>query len=267
MYGTVHDTASGGAWRCGSSSSLKWSMTCLAPAAQMGAACRGCLSLAYVALHGISNLTFCHAAPCTTFAANVHCRSCHEQGTFACLAQKQAYTSVACQHVQADAHSMKLKPSRVCCIISSPDNSDKLGLRPMAECPLPAGWPQKFLLSIISRSCGSTLPQVIKNDLVRADPHVAQTLYLCSPMQRLSPSNTPGRSQDKPSDRNRSNDACHGTGGHGHVGTRTFEALPRNLAGTRTTRAMKSHQIEAAAQCAGLMVTVAGCILWATGLL
>ena len=30
---------------------------------------------------------------------------------------------------------------------------------------------------------------------------------------------------------------------------------------------MQSHQIEAAAKCAGLMVTVAGCIEWATGLL
>ena len=85
-------------------------------------------------------------------------------------------------------------------------------------------------------------------------------------MQRLSPSNTPGRSQDKPSDRIPRSDACHGTGGHGNAGTRTFEALHHNLAGTRTTRGMQSHQIEAAAKCAGLMAAGAGCLLWSTEL-
>ena len=72
-------------------------------------------------------------------------------------------------------------PSRVSCTISSPDNFVKVGLRPVAECLVPAAWPQKFLLIIISSSCGNTLPQTRKEVLVRTDQHVAQTLYLCSP--------------------------------------------------------------------------------------
>ena len=76
---------------------------------------------------------------------------------------------------------MKLIPSRVACTISFPDNFNKCGLRPVAECPVPAAWLQKFLLIIISSSCGSTLPQDRKAALVRPDQHVAQTLYLCSP--------------------------------------------------------------------------------------
>ena len=86
-------------------------------------------------------------------------------------------------------------------------------------------------------------------------------------MQRLSPSNTPGRSQDKPSDRIPSNDACHGTCGRGNAGTRTCEAFHRNLTGTLRTLAMQSRQIEAAAKCADPMATLAGCFQWATGLL
>ena len=76
---------------------------------------------------------------------------------------------------------MKPRPSRVSSMISSPCNFVKCGLRAVAECIVSAAWPQKFNLIIISSSCGSTLPQASKDDLVRSDQHVAQTLYLCSP--------------------------------------------------------------------------------------
>ena len=115
MSVTIHDTASGRAWGRGFTSSLKWSMTSLAPGALMGAACTGCLSLAHVAVHAIPDATACHAAPCTTFAANVQCRQCYMQGTFACLRQKQAYTSGTRQHVQADAHWHETR-SLACCL-------------------------------------------------------------------------------------------------------------------------------------------------------
>ena len=77
--------------------------------------------------------------------------------------------------------SMKLAPSLVACTISSPENFVEFGPLPVAECPVPTARPQKFLLIIISSSCGSTLPQHRKAAFVRFDQHVAQTLYLCSP--------------------------------------------------------------------------------------
>ena len=77
--------------------------------------------------------------------------------------------------------SMKLAPSLVACTISSPENFVELGPLPVAKCPVSTARPQKFLLIIISSSCGSTLPQHRKAASVRFDQHVAQTLYLCSP--------------------------------------------------------------------------------------
>ena len=262
----MHDTASGPAWCCGYKGSLKLSMTWLAPAALVGAACTGCLSLAYVAVYGIPDATACHAAPCTRVACNVQSRQCYVLGTFACLRQKQAYTSGACQHVQADAHWHETWA--VACF-----------LHHLVSRQLRQGWP-----ATSGRvSCAGRMASEVPAD------HYLQLMWqhFTADSQGGLGSNRPARCADIVSvlppcsvfrqatlwvaaRTNHTTASCATTPVTAPVGMAMLAHVRSRhgtfVTGTFATRAMQSHQIEAAAKCAGLMVTVAGGFQWATGL-
>ena len=76
-------------------------------------------------------------------------------------------------------------------------------------------------------------------------------------MLHLQPSSTPGRIQDKPSDRTLRNDVCHGTCAPNNAGTDSCEAFLCTRTSPTRTLATQSHQIKAAGKCAGLLVTAA----------